>query len=162
MIVYSEKYPGIIVICPECGALLGIDPHKDLYEEKYVYCPLCKHKIDSGIREVEWHFAVERREEAQPDDKENSDIIQQFVAEPLYRYKIDSSLAVKDLQTNEEVTIDANETLFLFYSTISNKQTENVFFLRENDYVLIILSINLLFISSLLTNLFNNLFILLE
>ena len=68
-------------------------------------------------------------------DKENSDIIQQFVAEPLYRYKIDSSLVVKDLQTNEEVTIEANETLFLFYSTISNKQTENVFFLRENDYV---------------------------
>ena len=73
MIVYSEKYPGIIVICPECGALLGIDPHKDLYEEKYVYCPLCYHKIDSGIREAEWRFAVEPREEAQPDDKENSD-----------------------------------------------------------------------------------------
>ena len=67
-------------------------------------------------------------------DKENSDIIQQFVAEPLYRYIINSDLIVEDLQTKEEITIEANEVLLLFYSTIANKQEENVFFLRENDY----------------------------
>ena len=67
-------------------------------------------------------------------DKENSDIIQQFVAEPLYRYVTDADITVKNLQTSEEVVVEANEVLFIFYSTIANKQTENVFFLRESDY----------------------------
>ena len=61
-------------------------------------------------------------------DKENSDIIQQFVAEPLYRYVTDADITVKNLQTSEEVVVEANEVLFIFYSTIANKQTENVFF----------------------------------
>ena len=72
MRVLSEKYPGIIVICEGCGALLAIDPHKDLNEENKVKCPLCLHFNDSGVREASWRYAVERREEAQLDVQENS------------------------------------------------------------------------------------------
>jgi len=67
-------------------------------------------------------------------DKEHSDIIQQFVAEPLYKYTINSDIVVKDLQTNEEVTVEADETLLMFYSIVSNKSKENIFFLRAKDY----------------------------
>jgi DNA-directed RNA polymerase subunit RPC12/RpoP len=72
MIIYSKTYPGCIYICEECGCLFGIDPQKDIYEEKYVYCPLCHYKMDSGIHDAEWRYAVEHREEAQPNDEENS------------------------------------------------------------------------------------------
>lgn len=67
-------------------------------------------------------------------DKENSDIIQQFVAEPLYNYTINSALTVKDLLGKEEVTLQPNEKLYLFYSSIANKQEQNVFFMRKADY----------------------------
>lgn len=61
MKIYSETYPGIVVICPQCYALLAPDPHKDFYEERYCYCPLCKEKIDTGVREVSWRPAVENK-----------------------------------------------------------------------------------------------------
>ena len=40
MIVFSEKYPGRILICQNCGALLGYNEH-DIYGND-VYCPICK------------------------------------------------------------------------------------------------------------------------
>lgn len=69
MIVYSKTYPGPIVICEECGCLFGYDPHSEIYEEKYVYCPLCKHKTISGIRDASWEYAIKG---AQSDDKKDT------------------------------------------------------------------------------------------
>ena len=39
MTVYSQKFPGLVQICPECGALLGYNS-KDIYENTYIYCPI--------------------------------------------------------------------------------------------------------------------------
>lgn len=43
MTILSNKFPGFIRICDECGAPLGYDA-KDIYEKKYIYCTICKHK----------------------------------------------------------------------------------------------------------------------
>ena len=40
MIVLSNKYPGPIIICSNCGAALAYGP-QDIYG-KVIYCPLCK------------------------------------------------------------------------------------------------------------------------
>ena len=42
MIVLSEKYPGILIICEKCGAVLAAIKSSDIYGENLVYCPLCK------------------------------------------------------------------------------------------------------------------------
>ena len=41
MEVLYPKYPGRIVICSSCGALLGNIKEQDIYGSN-VYCPLCK------------------------------------------------------------------------------------------------------------------------
>ena len=61
MKVLSPTYPGITLICENCYCLLAIDPHKDIYENKYIYCPLCNAKNEVGIHEVEWRPAVENK-----------------------------------------------------------------------------------------------------
>lgn len=48
MFVLSQKYPGLIAICPQCGALLAYTV-EDIYENKYIYCPLCKEKIETKV-----------------------------------------------------------------------------------------------------------------
>ena len=48
MIVLSKKCIGKIQECPECGAVLGYDVG-DIYENKYLYCPVCKAKILSRL-----------------------------------------------------------------------------------------------------------------
>lgn len=67
-------------------------------------------------------------------DKENSDIIRQYVAEPIYAYKNNVEFTAIDLLTKEEITIEAGETLFIFYSAVANSQEENVFFLRKAEF----------------------------
>lgn len=67
-------------------------------------------------------------------DREHSDIIQQLVSEPLYRYKVGSALNVFDINSNTEVTLPKDEIILVFYSAIANKQIKNVQFLRERDY----------------------------
>ena len=67
-------------------------------------------------------------------DKEHSDIIQQFVAEPLYIYKNTAAFDATKLNPDEEVSIAAEETLYLFYSSIANKQVKYVQFLRQEDF----------------------------
>ena len=68
-------------------------------------------------------------------DKENSDIIQQFVAEPLYIYKVTgSNFEATELLEKKPVTVEVDEIVYLFYSTIANSQTSNVFFLRDVDF----------------------------
>lgn len=61
MVVLSQYYPGITIQCTNCHALLGIDPHKDIYDSKYVYCPLCKEKVLLPLYEGEWHYANEQK-----------------------------------------------------------------------------------------------------
>ena len=43
MEVLSNRYPGRICICEECGALLANIQESDIYAENIVYCPICKH-----------------------------------------------------------------------------------------------------------------------
>ena len=42
MEVLSPKYPGIIIVCQGCGAVLANIKSSDIYGENLVYCPLCK------------------------------------------------------------------------------------------------------------------------
>lgn len=48
MIILSKKCVGLIQECPTCGAVLAYDT-KDVYENKYVYCPICKTKILTSL-----------------------------------------------------------------------------------------------------------------
>lgn len=41
--VITQKYPGFVVICEGCGRLLAYK-REDMYEGKFVYCPICKYK----------------------------------------------------------------------------------------------------------------------
>lgn len=43
MKVLSQRFPGSIHICVECHAALAYSP-RDVYENHYIYCPLCKTK----------------------------------------------------------------------------------------------------------------------
>lgn len=43
MTILSQTFPGFMRVCEGCGALLGYSA-KDMYEKKYVYCTICKHK----------------------------------------------------------------------------------------------------------------------
>ena len=60
MTVLSQRYPGITTKCTNCVALLGIDPHQDIYENRYVYCPICKEKLELQIYESSWKYSVEK------------------------------------------------------------------------------------------------------
>jgi DNA-directed RNA polymerase subunit M/transcription elongation factor TFIIS len=42
MQVLSPTFPGLILICEQCGALLSYNK-TDIYGANLVYCPLCKH-----------------------------------------------------------------------------------------------------------------------
>lgn len=43
MEVLSQKYPGIMIICQGCGAVLANIQKGDIYGANLVYCPICKH-----------------------------------------------------------------------------------------------------------------------
>ena len=43
MEVLATKAPGLIHICSNCRALLGFTTG-DIYQSRYIYCPLCKSK----------------------------------------------------------------------------------------------------------------------
>ena len=43
MTILSKTFPGFMRVCDECGALLSYAA-KDMYEKKYIYCSICKHK----------------------------------------------------------------------------------------------------------------------
>lgn len=64
MTILSKTFPGLMRICDGCGALLGYDA-KDIYEKKYIYCSVCKHKnevpeiIDAQLVEVKKNDDIE-------------------------------------------------------------------------------------------------------
>ena len=68
-------------------------------------------------------------------DKDNSDILQQYVAEPLYRCTANKAFQVLNTATNQVESISKDEVLYVFYSYINNKNGEFVQFLRYNDYL---------------------------
>lgn len=43
MRVLSPTFPGSIHICEECNAVLAYST-QDIYENHFIYCPLCKTK----------------------------------------------------------------------------------------------------------------------
>ena len=43
MEVLSQKYPGIMIVCQGCGAVLANIQRSDVYGANLVYCPLCKY-----------------------------------------------------------------------------------------------------------------------
>ena len=43
MEVLSQKYPGIMIVCQGCGAVLANIQRSDIYCANLVYCPLCKY-----------------------------------------------------------------------------------------------------------------------
>lgn len=71
-------------------------------------------------------------------DEDNSDLLTQYVQEPLYKVIVElpegeETLEVLNLDTNELIEINNNETLYVFYSFINNKEVNNVQFIREAD-----------------------------
>ena len=63
-------------VCDECGTLLSYAA-KDIYEKKYIYCSVCKHKnevpeiIDAQL--IEMKKEINKREEKNGNIKENND-----------------------------------------------------------------------------------------
>lgn len=47
--VLADHFLGLTRYCDGCGALLGYN-WKDLYEGKYIYCPICKMKLEVDLR----------------------------------------------------------------------------------------------------------------
>ena len=67
-------------------------------------------------------------------DEENSDLIQQTVSEPIYVCTVDdTSFTALNTETQEVVTIEPEEEIYIFYSFLQNKITEDVQFLRAAD-----------------------------
>lgn len=44
MEVLSKRHPGLFFICEQCGALIGDVHENEIYENSYVYCPICRNK----------------------------------------------------------------------------------------------------------------------
>ena len=53
---------------------------------------------------------------------EESDTLRQFIEEPLYQLKLNQSLVVKDMMSNETRTIPNGSLIYGFYSNIVNRQ----------------------------------------
>ena len=67
-------------------------------------------------------------------DEENSDLIQQTVSEPIYICTVgDTGIQVLNVDTQQKVIVSSEETIYIFYSYLQNKITENVQFLRATD-----------------------------
>ena len=66
-------------------------------------------------------------------DENNSDLLTQYVQEPLYSIELTNDINVLNLDTNELVSVDSGETIYVFYSYIDNKETNFVQFIREAD-----------------------------
>ena len=48
MKILSPVFPGSIHFCIECHALLAYTP-QDIYENHFIYCPLCKTKQECAM-----------------------------------------------------------------------------------------------------------------
>lgn len=66
-------------------------------------------------------------------DRVNSDLLRQKIVEPIYECKVNGSFEALDTETNETVTIENDEIIYVFYSYIANKEVVDVQFLRAAD-----------------------------
>lgn len=67
-------------------------------------------------------------------DKENSDIIQQTVSEPIYVCTVGNvGFVAYNMDTRENVAIEPEEEIYIFYSYIQNRLTTDIQFLRAAD-----------------------------
>lgn len=66
-------------------------------------------------------------------DEDNSDLLVQYVQEPLYKATVSENIEVLNLNTNQSESIQQDEVIYIFYSYINNKNTDYVQFIREND-----------------------------
>lgn len=63
MQVLSQGYCGRTLVCTQCYSLLAFN-EKDIYDKKYVYCPLCKCKNEIPlVVDVEARPAIEKKNE---------------------------------------------------------------------------------------------------
>ena len=70
-------------------------------------------------------------------DRENSDILQQLVQEPIYQCIVNRNINVLNLDTNSEISIGTNTVIYVFYSYIKNKTTNYVQFIKNGDEFII-------------------------
>lgn len=69
MTILSNKFPGFTRVCDGCGALLSYAA-KDIYEKKYIYCSVCKHKnevpeiVEAQLIEVKKNGNIKENENA--------------------------------------------------------------------------------------------------
>ena len=66
-------------------------------------------------------------------DEDNSDLLVQYVQEPLYEATVTASFQVKNLDSDKLITVENGETIYIFYSYINNKIVEHVQFIRAED-----------------------------
>lgn len=66
-------------------------------------------------------------------DEEDCDLLQQTVSEPIYECTVQDSFEAYNVDKDENVTIEQDEIIYVFYSYINNKITEFVQFLRAAD-----------------------------
>ena len=67
-------------------------------------------------------------------DVADSSTLQQTIDDPLYRMRVTgSSLTVLNVDTNREISVAVDETIYVFYSQIVNQQKQYIQFLREAD-----------------------------
>ena len=66
-------------------------------------------------------------------DEDNSDLLVQKVQEPIYQAKINHAVEVLDVNTNTEIQLSPQETIYMFYSYVNNKIKSNVQFIRAVD-----------------------------
>lgn len=48
MIVVSQKFLGLTCCCSQCGILFSFKK-EDVFENKWVYCPVCRAKNDAMV-----------------------------------------------------------------------------------------------------------------
>jgi len=69
-------------------------------------------------------------------DTKNSDLLQQTIKEPVYKCKVTrapSASNVINVNTGENVELETDEVIYVFYSYVANKNGEFVQFVREKD-----------------------------
>ena len=66
-------------------------------------------------------------------DRVNSDLLQQKIVEPIYECTVSGTFDALNTDTNETVTIENEETIYVFYSYIANREIVDVQFLRAAD-----------------------------
>ena len=55
--VLADHFLGLTVYCNKCSCLLGFNGN-DIYEDKWIYCPRCKEKVEVNLKEIQPHFTI--------------------------------------------------------------------------------------------------------